>query len=146
MHAMLDDFGVPPADRVVLRRELTVGGRGRAWINDVSVTAGTLQQVAPYLLAIHGQHEQHGLADSEVQRQLVDDFGCHHDILEETERRFNEWREAADELERLKQRQATRQDRLDTISFQLQEIDGVGPEDGEDDERVFSFFIGLPFF
>jgi DNA repair protein RecN (Recombination protein N) len=134
LHAMLDDFGVPLSDNVVLRRELTEGGRGRAWINDVSVTAGTLQQVAPYLIAIHGQHEQHGLADSEVQRQLVDDFGCHHDVLEETARRFDQWREAADELEQLKHRQTTRRDRLDTISFQLQEIDGVGPTDGEDDE------------
>jgi DNA repair protein RecN (Recombination protein N) len=134
MHPILDDLGVPAAESIVLRRELSEGGRGRAWINDVTVTVGTLQQVAPYLLAIHGQHEQHGLADTEVQRQLVDDFGRHHNLLEETVRRFNAWRKAADELERLRQQQATRRDRLDTISFQLQEIDGVGPKEGEDDD------------
>ena len=132
--AILDELGVTLADHIVLRREVTEGGRGRAWINDVAVTAGSLQKVAPYLLAIHGQHEQHGLADNDVQRQLVDDFGSHDDLVEETATRFANWREAADELERLRTQQATRRDRLDTISFQLQEIDGVGPAEGEDDE------------
>ncbi|MCW8984093.1 MAG: hypothetical protein OQK55_02025, partial [Thermoanaerobaculales bacterium] len=86
------------------------------------------------LLSIHGQHEQHGLADGDVQRRLVDDFGSHEDVLEETARCFAIWREAAAELERLRKQQATRRDRLDTISFQLQEIEGVGPTEGEDDE------------
>jgi DNA repair protein RecN (Recombination protein N) len=134
LQEILDDFGVELMDQIVLRREVTEGGRGRAWINDVAVTAGALQKAAPFLLAIHGQHEQHGLADSDVQRQLVDDFGSHEGLLDETAARFANWREAADELERLRTQQATRRDRLDTISFQLQEIDGVSPAEGEDDE------------
>jgi DNA repair protein RecN (Recombination protein N) len=132
--AILDDFGVTQADQIVVRREVTEGGRGRAWINDIAVTAGALQRAAPYLLAIHGQHEQHGLADGEVQRQLVDDYGSHSDLLEETAQCFASWREAADELARLRAQQAARRDRLDTISFQLQEIDGVDPAEGEDEE------------
>jgi DNA repair protein RecN (Recombination protein N) len=69
-----------------------------------------------------------------VQRRLVDDFGSHEDLIEETKRRFADWRETADELDRLRNQQATRRDRLDTITFQLQEIDGVGPAEAEDDE------------
>ena len=132
--AILDDLGVPRSDAVVLRREVTRGGRGRAWVNDVTVTAGALQRISPHLLSIHGQHEQHGLADADVQRRLVDDFGSHEELLEETARCFASWSEAAAELERLQKQQASRRDRLDTISFQLQEIDGVGPLEGEDDE------------
>lgn len=132
--AILDELGLPRSDAVVLRREVTVGGRGRAWINDVTVTVGALQRIAPFLLSIHGQHEQHGLADSDVQRRLVDDFGSHEGLLEETARCYESWLEAAAELEWLRKQQATRRDRLDTISFQLQEIDGVGPSEGEDEE------------
>ena len=130
---ILDELGVPRSDALVLRREVTAGGRGRAWINDVAVTAGALQRIAPYLLSIHGQHEQHGLADTDVQRCLVDDFGSYESLLEETARCFASWREAAAEFERLREQQATRRDRLDTISFQLQEIDGIGPSAGEDE-------------
>jgi DNA repair protein RecN (Recombination protein N) len=134
LKSILDDLGVPLTEQIVLRREVTGGGRGRSWLNDVTVTAGALQRIAPHLLAIHGQHEQHGLADGEVQRRLVDDFGSHEDLIEETKRRFADWRETADELDRLRNQQATRRDRLDTITFQLQEIDGVGPAEAEDDE------------
>ncbi|TFG40129.1 MAG: DNA repair protein RecN, partial [Candidatus Aminicenantes bacterium] len=70
---ILDEIGAVDDGQLVIRRELSAEGRGRCWINDVSVTVGTLQRIAPYLLSIHGQHEQHGLADTRVQRQLVDD-------------------------------------------------------------------------
>jgi DNA repair protein RecN (Recombination protein N) len=134
LDGVLDDLGVGPSQAIVLRRELTSEGRGRAWINDVAVTAGALQRVAPYLLAIHGQHEQHGLADSDVQRCLVDDYGSHSELLQSTRTLYETWREAAAELDRLREQQKSRRDRLDTISFQIQEIEAVNPEDGEDEE------------
>jgi DNA repair protein RecN (Recombination protein N) len=132
--SVLEDLGIQQTDEIVLRREVTEGGRGRAWLNDVTVTAGALQKMAPHLLAIHGQHEQHGLADSSVQRRLVDDFGTPQELLVETRKRHDLWQTAADELERLRRQHANRRDRLDTISFQLQEIDGVAPTVGEDED------------
>jgi len=131
---LLDELGADEGDVVVLRREVAASGRSRCWINDVSVTASSLQRMSPHLLAIHGQHEQHGLADSQTQRRLVDEYGRHEALRADTEARFTNWREAADELERLRAAQASRRDRLDTITFQLQEIGGVEPRVGEDDE------------
>ncbi len=131
---LLDELGAGDRDVVVLRREVTASGRSRCWINDVSVTASTLQRAAPHLLAIHGQHEQHGLADGGTQRRLVDEYGCHEALSEDTRARFVAWRETADELERLRAAQASRRDRLDTITFQLQEIGSVEPRVGEEDE------------
>ena len=131
---ILDDLGIPRSETLVLRREVTEGGRGRAWINDVAVTAGTLQRISPFLLSIHGQHEQHGLADVNVQRQLVDNFGSHQSLIEDVARSFARWRETASELDRLRSQRATRRDRLDTITFQVQEIESVGPAVSEDEE------------
>ncbi|HQP44934.1 MAG TPA: AAA family ATPase, partial [Thermoanaerobaculales bacterium] len=56
----LGELGVASEGTLVVRRELSEAGRGRCWLNDVAVTAAALQAVAPLLLAIHGQHEQHG--------------------------------------------------------------------------------------
>ena len=131
---LFDELGAGDRDVVVLRREVTASGRSRCWINDVSVTASSLQRAAPHLLAIHGQHEQHGLADGGRQRQLVDEYGCHGALCDDTRAEFMVWREAADELERLRVAQASRRDRLDTITFQLQEIGSVEPRVGEEDE------------
>ena len=131
---LLDELGAGERDVVVLRREVTASGRSRCWINDVSVTASSLQRAAPHLLAIHGQHEQHGLADTGTQRQLVDEYGCQETLSEDTRARFVAWRDAADELERLRAAQTSRRDRLDMITFQLQEIGSVEPRVGEEDE------------
>jgi DNA repair protein RecN (Recombination protein N) len=128
---ILDEIGAADGDQLVIRREVSASGRGRCWVNDVSVTANTLQRLAPLLLSIHGQHEQHGLADADVQRQLVDDAGSHDAILAEVGAGFAEWRSAADELASLEAARANRRDRLDTIAFQLAEIAAVDPTDGE---------------
>jgi DNA repair protein RecN (Recombination protein N) len=128
---VLDEIGVERDGQLVIRRELTAAGKGRCWINDVTVTVGTLQRIAPFLLSIHGQHEQHGLADGAVQRQLVDDAGGHDKALYEVADLYSGWRDAAGELAALEAARASRRDRLDTIAFQLAEIDAVGPTPGE---------------
>jgi len=130
----LAELGVASEGELVVRRELTEGGRGRCWLNDVSVTAGALQAIAPLLLAIHGQHEQHGLAEPEVQRALVDRFGGHGQLQGAVAAAHRRWAAAAAEVDRLRAASERRRDRLDAISFQLQEIEGLDPRIGEDDE------------
>jgi DNA repair protein RecN (Recombination protein N) len=129
---ILDELGIADRKSLILRREVTTAGRSRCWINDSPVTTGALQRLAPHLLAIHGQHEQYGLADPAVQRGLVDNFAGHGELLEQVRSRYASWQEAAAELDRLRAARATRRDRLDTISFQLDEIESVGPGENED--------------
>ena len=134
LETVLDEIGAAGDNSVTVRRELSASGRGRCWVNDVTVTANTLQRIAPFLLSIHGQHEQHGLADGAVQRRLVDDAGDHDDLIAAVAEGFAEWRAAADEQAALESARASRRDRLDTIAFQLGEINAVAPTDGEHDE------------
>ena len=131
---ILDEIGAADGSQLVIRREVSAAGRGRCWVNDVSVTANTLQQMAPLLLSIHGQHEQHGLADADIQRRLVDDAGGHDELLAEVGARFAEWRDTADHLISLEAARAGRRDRLDTIAFQLAEIAAVDPSEGEHEQ------------
>ncbi len=134
LERILGELGIECHGEVVLRREVTAEGRSRGWVNDVAVTAATLQRLAPHLVSIHGQHEQHGLADPAVQRELVDAFGDHGELLGHVEAAWRRWREAADLVEELDRARSRRRDRLDAIAFQLAEIDGVGPRPGEDEE------------
>ncbi len=132
--SLLSELGVPAATELVIRREVTAAGRSRCWVNDVAVTAGALQRLAPYLLAVHGQHEQHGLADAEVQRRVVDRFGGLDESLARVEKAWSQWSEEAAEVARLRDARASRRDRLDAITFQLAEIDGLDPRPGENEE------------
>ncbi|HSL18117.1 MAG TPA: DNA repair protein RecN [Methylomirabilota bacterium] len=131
---LLEELGATADGELVIRRELSATGRGRCFVNDQPVTVGALARLAPHLLSIHGQHEQHGLADPGVQRQLIDTAGGHDGLLTEVQARFAAWRTAADEHASLEAARASRRDRLDAIAFQLGEIEAVDPRPDEHDE------------
>ncbi len=132
--AALAELGLDPAEEVVIRREVTATGRSRSYVNDAVVTATGLQRLATTLLAIHGQHEQYGLADPDVQRALVDRFGDLGAAAERPARAFARWEASHAEVARLSAARRGRRDRLDAIAYQIQEIDAVAPTSGEIEE------------
>ncbi len=133
---VMAELGLPEDDVLVIRREVSAGGRSRAWVNDVSVTVGALQRLAPHLLAIHGQHEQYGLGDPAEQRRLVDEYAGHDELRAAVTVSYARWESAADELARLERARGQRRDRLDAIRFQLAELDAADPRPGEDEELL----------
>ncbi len=130
---VLGELGAGAGDEVVLRREVSVQGRSRAWVDDVAVTVGTLQRLAPRLLSIHGQHEQRGLADPSSHLALVDLAGGLGALREEVGGLFAAWQALAGELAGRRHALASRRDRLDVIAFQVAEIEAARVEAGEDE-------------
>src|SRR5690606_36176625 len=55
----LDEIGVAVDDgELIVRRELSLAGRNRIFVNDQTITAGALKTIGPFLVDIHGQGEQ----------------------------------------------------------------------------------------
>ncbi|MEO8194250.1 MAG: DNA repair protein RecN [Gemmatimonadales bacterium] len=74
--AMIDERGIEADDgTVVLKREISSVGRGRAWANGSSVTATILGEIGRALVNLHGQHEAQALLDTDSQRAILDEFG-----------------------------------------------------------------------
>jgi DNA repair protein RecN (Recombination protein N) len=138
---LLGDLGAEAGDELVLRREVTAQGRSRAWINDTPVTVGALQRLSPHLLAIHGQHDQRGLADPARHLELVDAAGGLEGLRAEVADAHAKWRAAREELATCRSALASRRDRLDLIAHRLREVDEARVEEGEDEtlreERTF---------
>jgi DNA repair protein RecN (Recombination protein N) len=130
---LLAELGVDGGETLAVRREVTGGGRSRAWLNDVPVTVGALQRLAPHLLAIHGQHEQRGLTDPATHIALVDAAAGLDGQRGEVGARFAAWQEVCEQLAAQRRSLATRRDRLDVIAFQVREIEEARLEAGEDD-------------
>ncbi len=132
LQPVLEELGLATDATLLVRREVTAAGRSRAWVNDASVAVATLGRLAPELVSILGQHEQHGLADPSTQRRLVDEYGRYPGLLEAVRAAHAGWVEAAGLAAELAALAARRRDRLDAIAFQLAEIDAVAPQPGED--------------
>jgi DNA repair protein RecN (Recombination protein N) len=134
---MLEESGVETdGPELLIRREVSREGRNRVYVNDQPATARLLTDLAPLLLRIHGQREEMGLVDPELQRAWLDRSGgrAADDLLAAVAAAHEEWRKVADRLERLSTGDRERCERLDFLSFQAQEIDAANLRSGEDDD------------
>ncbi|MBP1641969.1 MAG: repair protein RecN [Acidobacteria bacterium] len=135
--ALLDGAGIEvDGDELVVRREISREGRNRVFLNDQPATVRLLQELAPRLLRIHGQREELGLADPELQRAWLDRAGGEEarTLAGATAERWSAWRALAERLERLAGDQRLRRERVDLLRFQASEIDDARLTPGEEDE------------
>jgi DNA repair protein RecN (Recombination protein N) len=123
-------------DEVVVRREVSREGRNRAFVDDQPVTVRLLAELAPHLLAIHGQRDELGLSSPELQRQWLDRSGgaAAEPLLDKVDTAFRRYQETAERLARLTGDERARLERIETLQWQLGELDGAGLSSGEEDE------------
>jgi DNA repair protein RecN (Recombination protein N) len=127
----LEDQALDMDDECLLRRVINADGRSRAFVNGNSVSLSQLKSLGELLLDIHGQHFHQSLGRRSIQRDLVDHFGGLLDKRAMTEKSFTQWKTVADRLQQLAEAESDRASRLDLLSFQLQELDGMALEPGE---------------
>src|SRR4026209_2382323 len=73
---LVDERGIDlDEDLLVLKREISSAGRGRAWANGSPVTATVLGEIGRLLVNLQGHHEAHARRNVEWQRSILDEFG-----------------------------------------------------------------------
>lgn len=126
----LDEAGLDTGgDEIVVRREISRGGRNRVFLNDRPVTLKLLADLAPQLLRIHGQREELGLVDPELQRVWLDRCGGRQavELRQRVAEVYSQYRYHAKRLEELTGDRRSRHERVDFLRFQIAEIDEVAP-------------------
>lgn len=133
--ALLDEAGHAVRDgQLVIKRELSRGGRHRVWVNDSAATVGLLERLGELLVEVHGQHEHQRLMEAARQLDLLDRFGNCEDRRVRVGALVRGWEEARAALVRMRAelRETVKQE--DLYRFQLSEIDAVQLRDGEEEE------------
>lgn len=115
---------------LLIEREILANGKSRAFINSRPVTAAVLRELSNRLGDIHGQHDQQGLFEESMQREILDSFGSVDGT--ETSKAFHEWHAIQLELIQLEKQEQERLQMSDLWSFQKKEIESVAPKAGED--------------
>lgn len=122
------------SEGILLRREISLTGKGRVFINNQPATVATLRALAPELALVHSQGETLGSFDQAQQRLLVDRFAevsgervaIAHTAWHETQRRLTAI--VADEQDRLRM--------ADMWRFQTKEIDQAAIASTEEDAEL----------
>ena len=130
---LLDDRGIELEEgRVVLRREIAVAGRTRAWINDTTTTAAALAEIGRALVNLHGQHEAQALLDEESQRAILDAFAGATEQASKVAAAHRSLSDTTREIETLGARRADAERRADYLRHVVREIDEARLREGED--------------
>lgn len=117
---------------LLVEREILASGKSRAFLGSRPVAVSLLKELAPYLADIHGQHDQQLLFVADAQREMLDAFAGHRDLLDRAAAIYQQWRAAAAELEELERSEQEKLRLLDLWSFQRKEIESAALKPEED--------------
>ena len=116
---------------LIIRREISSDERNRVYVNNQPTTVSALRELAPFLLDIHGQHEQQTLLDHSSQLGLIDAYAESTGLALKTRQLFTAAERAQAELAELTGEHARKLERLDLLAFQHDEIQKADPKPGE---------------
>ena len=100
---LFEEAGLDYSDECILRREISPGGKSRAFINDTPVNLDLMKQVGDHLVDIHSQRDTLLLGSPTYQLGIVDAFAGNSEVLGRYMRAYRQYREqhrALEELER----------------------------------------------
>ncbi|GAB3015811.1 DNA repair protein RecN [Spirosoma pulveris] len=71
---IFDDEELDYSDTCIVRREIGVSGKSRAFVNDTPVNLETLRRITSEMMDIHSQHDSVLLGSNEYQLEIVDTY------------------------------------------------------------------------
>lgn len=135
LRLLLSEADIDTDDSVcILRREISPGGRSRAFVNDTPVSLSQLHDIALRLIDLHSQHQNQLLTQPDFQRSIIDALADNSDRLLQYEKLFNDYRIALRRLKVAKASLRHTDENADFIRYQLQQLDEFDPQPGEQAE------------
>ncbi len=130
----LTALGLPVGEgELLIRRTINRSGRGKVWINGAIATVGMLENLCRGLVDISGQHEHVSLLDPSLHLSLLDGYASDQAELAHYREAWDAFASVLQERSRLALDDNERSRRADYLAFQLEEIERLQPEPGEDE-------------
>ena len=131
----LEENGIALHDgEVLLQREIQGDGRNVCRVDGRLVTVAQLRELGRQLLNIHGQHDGQQLLDPASHLGYLDRCGGHTELLENYRAAYQAWNGLRKQIAALEMDEAERSRRVDTLNFQIRELERAQLRAGEDEE------------
>lgn len=109
--------------QTIIRREISPGGKSRAFINDVPVTLDILKELSSRLIDIHSQFETSDLFTESFQFGILDGLAKNSSLLSDYQNMFNEYLKAKKDIDQLKKILSESNKESDYKNFLLIELE-----------------------
>lgn len=121
-------------EELVVRREIAVNGKSRAFINDTPVNLSQLKELSSMLVDLHQQFDTLELGDNNFQREVIDALSDNIDLLHDYRTVYNTYTKLKKELAELELEQQTANAALDYNQFLFNELEDAGLKKNELEE------------
>lgn len=117
-----------------LRRVMTSEGKSRAFVNNTLISLKNLKEIGENLVAIHGQHTHQELLHRENHTDYLDYFGNNYPARRRLQSTLHNIKELTRQLEGLKMDEREKSQKIDLLTFQIDEISRTNLQPHEDEE------------
>ena len=122
----LEESGIEPCNGdLILKRSVSLSGTNRQFINGSPTTLANLKELGDDLVDLHGPHDHQSLLSPDRQLELLDAFAGANDEQQKFLRIFRELRELETEHEALNSAETAREQELDLLRHQVNEINSA---------------------
>lgn len=125
-----NDLDDDPRD-CILRREININGKSRAFINDTPASLSVMKDLGERLIDIHSQHQNLLLNKEDFQLHVVDILTKDEDTLRKYQESYQNYKKEQTILEEMIAKVSKDQENEDYLRFQLQELSDAALSEGE---------------
>lgn len=134
--SLLEQNEIELNDELIIRREISLKGSNRCFLNDSPVNLNVIKEIGDLLVDLHGQHEHQTLLRNETHIDFIDEFAGNGKLLSDYKNLFSELNQKRLQLKKLHEREASLNEKKEIYSFQIKEIDNVSPLPDEDEQII----------
>ena len=128
-----EENGVEYDPETIIQREVHLDGKNVCRVNGSLVTVSILNKLGIQLINIHGQHDSASLFDEANHLTFLDDFAGNETIRADYSEKYSEVDKIRREINRISMDEGEKLRRMETLKYQIEEIEKANLEAGEDE-------------
>lgn len=125
------DFPPDEDGNLLVKRVISADGNSSVKINGQPATATVLRAISAYLVNIHGQHDNQLLLNPDSHYKFIDLVADNEAVREKYIDEFKRYRSISKELKDLSVDDYTKNNRIDLLKYQINEIQSAAITEGE---------------
>ena len=129
-----EDNGVEYDTETVIQREVHLDGKNVCRVNGSLVSVSILRKLGMQLINIHGQHDSATLFDEANHLTFLDAFAANEDLRADYVEKYEAVAKLRREIDRMTMDEGEKLRRMETLKYQIKEIEKADLHPGEDEE------------
>ena len=129
-----EENGVEYDPETIIQREIHLDGKNVCRVNGSLVTVSILSKLGIQLINIHGQHDSASLFDEANHLTFLDDFAANEELRAQYLDKYTAVDKLRKEINRMSMDEGEKLRRMETLKYQIGEIEKANLEAGEDEE------------